>query len=174
MEQSWRINLSVKGANESLKKNKLKKFSICHSVFVPLTENSSGEAREIVVVVLAVDIEGILWPGVGLGVGVVSVGPALAVKILTVAEGPALAGVEGELVEPMFPGGCVASVVASLRLLSVTVILSVPGNHTGSDDVVPKTVTNGHWSILIKPPGESYIILLNLILCNLENTLQEF
>lgn len=119
-------------------------------------------------VAVAIDVEGIPWPEAGLGVEVVSVGPALAVKVPTVAEGPALAGVEGELVGPMFPVGCVTVDAACPRFLSVTVILPVPGNHTGSDDIVPeKTVTNGRRSILIEPPDESYIILLNLISCKL-------
>lgn len=59
MEQSWRINLSVKGTNESLKKKK-KKFSICHSVFVALTENFFDAPGGIVVAVVATDVEGIL------------------------------------------------------------------------------------------------------------------
>lgn len=139
-------------------------------MLVPLTKNFFDAAGEIVEVALAVDVRGgFSWPETRLGVEmeVVSVGPALAVKVPTVVDGPALAGVEGELVGPIFPVGCVAPDAACSRLLSVTIIWSVPGNHTGSDDIVPKTVTNGHWSILIKPPDESYIILLNLILCKL-------
>lgn len=136
-------------------------------MFIPLTKNVFNTTGGIVVVAVAVAVEGMLWAEGGLGVEVGSVEPALAVKVPTVAEGPALAGVEGELVGPMFPVGCVAPDAACSRLLSVTVVLSVPRNHTGSDDIVPETVTNSHWSILIKPPDESYIILLNLILCKL-------
>lgn len=136
-------------------------------MFVRLTKNVSDLAGGLVVVIVAVDVEGILWPEAGLGVEAVSVGPALAVKVSTVAEGPALAGVEGELVGPMFPVGCMAPDATCSWLLSVTVILSVPGNHTGSDDIVPETVTNGHCSILIKPPDESHTILLtDSTVCN--------
>lgn len=128
--------------NKSVSEKKQNKFSICHRVFVALTENVFDETRRIVVVAVAVAVavavEGILWAEGGVGAEVASVEPALAMKVPTVVEGPALAGVEGELVGPTFPVGCVVPGVACSRLRSVTVVSSVPGNHTGSDDAVAR------------------------------------